>query len=228
MEDKAHKHVANGNCRDINIAVLGARNVGKSAMIVRFLTGRFIGDYDPHMDAIFDTHIPVDGKHFTAHIMDTAQAQDCTTTCDSEFKEDPVSWADGFLLVFSLTDRDSFTVVREMVSWLRTVREDERVPILVAGNKNDLVHLRSVTRPDCETWATEQGILFHEVSASEDSASVQRAFISLCRHVRALCKKREKLSWTLQRPAVAAKLQIRQSLKNLAEKKIWRTRTSTF
>ncbi|GFR76402.1 Ras-like GTP-binding protein Rho1 [Elysia marginata] len=139
------------------------------SMIVRFLTGRFIGDYDPHMDAIFDTHIPVDGKHFTAHIMDTTQAQDFNTSCESDCREEPVSWADGFLLVFSLTDRGSFTVVREMVSWLRTARGDERLPILVAGNKNDLVHLRCVSRQDCEAWASEHGVLFFEVRIRKGS-----------------------------------------------------------
>ncbi|GFO33391.1 hypothetical protein PoB_005989600, partial [Plakobranchus ocellatus] len=121
MEDKTHKHITNGNFRDINIAVLGDKNVGKSAMIVRFLTGRFIGDYDSQMDAIFDIHIPVDGKQFTAHIMDTAHAQDFNCPCDTENRDDPVFWADGFLLVFSLTDRGSFSIVKEMVPWLRTV-----------------------------------------------------------------------------------------------------------
>ncbi|XP_012943456.1 ras-like protein family member 11A-like [Aplysia californica] len=221
-DDKGHKHVANGGCRDINIAVLGAKGVGKSAMIVRFLTGRFIGDYDSQMEAIFSTSTTVDGKHCTVHIMDTA-----THLSGQEFKEDPVTWADGFLLVFSLTDVKSYRAVQDLVETLRRAREDVRTPILVAANKSDLVHLRAVSLPDTEASCQDQGCLFAEVSASEDPDSVQSAFTTLCRTVRAVNKKREKLSWTLQRPAVAAKLQIRQSLRNLAEKK-WRSRTSTF
>ncbi|CAG5128848.1 unnamed protein product [Candidula unifasciata] len=218
MEDRGHK--LNGCCRDINIAVLGAKHVGKSAMIVRFLTGRFIGDYDSEMEAVFSTHVPIDGKQCTVNIMDTAGY-----VPDQELKEDLVMWADGFILVFSLTDTHSFQVVEELITELRKIREDERIPILVAANKSDLVHLRTVNSAEAETSVSDQGMF---ISASEEPESVKNAFLKLCKQIRCVSKKREKLSWTLQRPAVAAKLQIRQSLKNLAEKKLWRSRTSTF
>ncbi|BFZ10191.1 hypothetical protein BsWGS_13230 [Bradybaena similaris] len=221
MEDRGHK--LNGCCRDINIAVLGAKHVGKSAMIVRFLTGRYIGDYDSETEAVFSTHVPVDGKQCTVNIMDTAGH-----VPGQGLKEDPVMWADCFLLVLSLTDSSSYQVVEELIHELRKIREDERVPILVAANKSDLVHLRTVNPAEVEACVVDQGCLFCEISTSEEPDSVRNAFFKLCKQVRSVYKKREKLSWTLQRPAVAAKLQIRQSLRNLAEKKLWRSRTSTF
>ncbi|KAH9491556.1 Ras-like protein member 11B [Bulinus truncatus] len=225
MEDKTHKHVQNGNshCRDINITVLGGKGVGKSAIIVRYLTGRFIGDYDSEMEAIFSTNIPIDGKHYTVNIMDTT-----SHFTGHDLKEDPIFWADAFMLVFSLIDTGSYKTAQELVETLRMARDDDGVPILAAANKSDLVHLRTLNLAECENWFLEQHCLFSEVSASEDPDSIHKAFETLCKRVRAVHKKREKLSWTLQRPAVAAKLQIRQSLKNLAEKKLWRSRTSTM
>ncbi|CAL1542960.1 unnamed protein product [Lymnaea stagnalis] len=223
MEDKIHKLVPNGSCRDINIVVLGAKGVGKSATIVRFLTGRFIGDYDSQMEAIFSTNIPIDGKQYTINIMDTV-----AYVPGKELKEDPVFWADAFMLVFSLTDVSSFKAAQQMVDYIRRMREDDRMPILAAANKSDLVHLRTVSSADCEAWCLDQNCLSCEISASEDPMSVKTAFGMLCHRVRVINKKREKLSWTLQRPAVAAKLHLRQSLKNLAEKKLWRSRTFTF
>ncbi|KAK0057758.1 ras-like protein family member 11A [Biomphalaria pfeifferi] len=223
MEDKNHKHVQNGSCRDINIAVLGGKGVGKSAIIVRYLTGRFIGDYDPEMEAIFSTNIPIDGKHYTINIKDTT-----SYFSGHDLKEDPIFWADAFMLVFSLIDLASYQTVQELVETLRMARDDEGVPILAAANKSDLVHLWTMSSVECEAWCSGQQCLFAEISASEDPESIYKAFELLCKRVRAVHKKREKLSWTLQRPAVAAKLQIRQSLKNLAEKKLWRTRTSTM
>lgn len=136
-------------------------------------------------------------------------------------------WADGFLLVFSVTDVDSWACAQEYVTRLRSAREDDRLPLALAANKCDLIHLRRVPYNDCAPWAAEHGCIYREVSASEDPESVEDVFLSLCRQVRTVHKKREKLSWIMQRPAVAAKLQIRQSLRNLAEKK-WRSRTSTF
>ena len=107
------------------------------------------------------------------------------------------------------------------------MREDERLPVAIAANKCDLIHLRQLASGDCSAWCAEHGCVYREVSASEEPESVEDVFTCLCRQVRTVHKKREKLSWMMQRPAVAAKLQIRQSLRNLAEK-TWRSRTSTF
>ncbi|KAK6170787.1 hypothetical protein SNE40_019092 [Patella caerulea] len=224
MDDKAHPKHPNGINKDVNIAVLGMRNVGKSALIVRYLTKRFIGDYDPEMDDIFKHTTTIDGKQVTIHIMDTVWSYKHS---HHQYKEDPITWADGFLLVYSVTDRDSFISVQELVESLRLSREDDRIPIVVVGNKNDLIHMRQVSLEESENWTTEHNCNMCEVSASEDVESVEEAFHTLYRQIKIVHKKREKLTWIMQRPAVAAKLQIRQSLRNLAERK-WRSRTSTM
>ena len=41
-EDKSR---TGGSCRPVRVAVLGAEEVGKSALTVRYLTKRFIGEY---------------------------------------------------------------------------------------------------------------------------------------------------------------------------------------
>ncbi|XP_076467267.1 ras-related and estrogen-regulated growth inhibitor-like [Babylonia areolata] len=217
-----------GGGREVNIAVLGARGVGKSAIIVRYLTRRFIGDYDPQMDAIFTHNTQVDNKHLLLHILDTAWQ--CT---GREPCADPITWADGFLLVFSLTDPASWACAQELVTRLRRARDDERLPVALAGNKSDLVHLRRVDSQSCAAWAAQHSCAYREVSAGEDPESVQEVFRCLCRQVPrggvgvGMLRKREKLSRVMQRPAVAAKLQIRQGLRSLAERTL-RSRTSTL
>ncbi|XP_046572520.1 ras-related and estrogen-regulated growth inhibitor-like isoform X2 [Haliotis rubra] len=222
MDDKAHGPRYGNGGKDVNIAVLGLRGVGKSALIVRYLTKRFIGDYDPEMEAIFSRAGVVDGKHVTVNIMDTQWHAP-----NNGLKEDPITWADGFLLAYSVTDPESFQFVVDLVDRLRLAREDERLPIVIAGNKCDLIHMRQLTLQECTGWAQEHNCLLCEVSASDDCDSVYEVFNILCRQVKTVHKKREKLTWIMQRPAVAAKLQIRQSLRNLAERK-WRSRTSTL
>nr|KAG5693488.1 hypothetical protein BaRGS_006478 [Batillaria attramentaria] len=170
--------------------------------------------------AIFTHTAMVDGKQIVLHIMDSAWHS-------REPREDPITWADGFLVVFSLTDADSWACAQELVSRLRSSRDDDRLPVAIAANKSDLIHLRRVSNNECAGWAADHGCVYREVSASEEPESVEDVFLCLCRQVRIVHKKREKLSWIMQRPAVAAKLQIRQSLRNLAEK-TWRSRTSTF
>ena len=142
-------------------------------------------------------------------------------------QEDPILWADGFLLVFSLTDVNSWCFVKDLVSHLRYLRSNDSLPVAVAANKSELVHLWQVNSIDCATWCTDNGCVYQEVSAGEDPASVELVFMRLCRQVGSLHKKREKLSWIMQRPVVMAKLQLRSSLRCFAGKS-WRLRTLTF
>ncbi|KAL8611407.1 hypothetical protein ACOMHN_014462 [Nucella lapillus] len=143
--------------------------------------------------------------------------------------EDPISWADGFLLVFSLTEPTTWACAQELLTRLRRAREDDKLPVAIAANKSDLIHLRRLESRDCALWATERGCVYREVSAGEEPDSVEEVFQCLCRHIRGPAhKKREKLSLrVMQKPAVAARVQIRQSLRNLAGR-TWRSRTSTF
>lgn len=57
--------------KDIRLAVLGAGRVGKSAMIVRFLTKRFIGDYEPNTGKLYSRLVCVEGDQLSLQIQDT-------------------------------------------------------------------------------------------------------------------------------------------------------------
>lgn len=50
-------------------------------------------------------------------------------------------WADGFLLVYSITDRQSFNYVRKV----KEVLDCFDTPLTLVGNKGDMVHLRQVS-----------------------------------------------------------------------------------
>jgi len=49
-------------------------------------------------------------------------------------------WADGFLLVYAITDRRSFNYVRRVKQMLCC-----DMPLALVGNKGDMVHLRQVS-----------------------------------------------------------------------------------
>ncbi|XP_039257054.1 uncharacterized protein LOC120333761 [Styela clava] len=54
------------------ILIVGAEGVGKSALTVRFLTKRFIGEYAPEIESIYDQAINLDGKDVNVHLWDSA------------------------------------------------------------------------------------------------------------------------------------------------------------
>ncbi|KAL5010125.1 hypothetical protein ScPMuIL_012430 [Solemya velum] len=218
MEDKA-KHAS--AIKDANIVLFGAKGVGKTALTVRYITKRFIGDYDPDMEAIYSHICLVDGKQFNLQIMDTGWQ-----TETSDIKEDQLQWADAFLIVFSLTDRFSFDIAQGFLTYVCSNREDVRTPVIFLGNKCDLIHRRTISEKEASHVADSHSCQYLETSASENYAGVVHAFAELCRQIKVVNKKKEKLKKLMQKPSVAKKLQIRQSLRNFAER-TWRSRTST-
>ncbi|XP_075775352.1 ras-like protein family member 11A isoform X2 [Pelodiscus sinensis] len=130
--------------RDIKLAVLGAGSVGKSAMIVRFLTKRFIGDYEPNTGNLYSRLVHVEGDQVSIQIQDTpgfiqvqegfVQVLDSLSRC--------AKWAEGFLLVYSITDYSSYQFIRPLYQHIRKVHPDSKIPIVIVGNKGDLLHAR--------------------------------------------------------------------------------------
>ncbi|GAB5566241.1 ras-like protein family member 11A [Prionailurus iriomotensis] len=171
--------------KDIKLAVLGAGRVGKSAMIVRFLTKRFIGDYEPNTGKLYSRLVYVEGDQLSLQIQDTPggiQVQDNLLQVADPLSR-CVQWADGFLLVYSITDYDSYQAIRPLYQHIRKVHPDARVPVVIVGNKGDLLHARQVQTCDGVQLANELGSLFLEISTSENYEDVCDVFQHLCKEV---------------------------------------------
>ncbi|XP_058122197.1 ras-related and estrogen-regulated growth inhibitor [Anopheles ziemanni] len=156
---------------EIKVAVIGAPCVGKSALTVRFLTKRYIGEYDHQAENRHKYEIMVDGEAVLCEIWDT-----CPKVRPSCM--DSVQWADGLLLVYSITDRDSFNYIRRAKEELAG-----DTPVALVGNKVDMVHLRQVSTDEGEILAKDFECKFFEISAAEHVYQVAEAFLELCREV---------------------------------------------
>uniref|UniRef100_A0A8C8VQP7 small monomeric GTPase n=1 Tax=Pelusios castaneus TaxID=367368 RepID=A0A8C8VQP7_9SAUR len=88
----------------------------------------------------------------------------------SSTKEKRVQWADGFVLVYSICDRASFNMLRPEVQVIKAAKEalsQEKVPIVIVGNKRDLHHQRVVSSEEGRLLALSMDCEFYEVSAAE-------------------------------------------------------------
>ncbi|XP_006831996.1 PREDICTED: ras-like protein family member 11A [Chrysochloris asiatica] len=174
--------------KDIKLAVLGSGRVGKSAMIVRFLTKRFIGDYEPNTGKLYSRLVCVEGDQLSLQIQDTPgyiQLQDSVIQVVDSLSR-CVQWAEGFLLVYSITDSDSYQSIRPLYQHIRKVHPDPKAPVIIVGNKGDLLHARQVQTHDGIQLASELGSPFLEISTSENYDDVCDAFQHLCREVNKL------------------------------------------
>ncbi len=62
---------------------------------------------------------------------------------------------DGFLLVYSVTDKQSFENIRHFYTQILRVKDRDTYPMLLVGNKVDLVHLRKVSEEQGREMAAQ-------------------------------------------------------------------------
>lgn len=70
----------------------------------------------------------------------------CASQADSEWaQEHHMQTGDAYLLLYSITDRASFLRASELRVTLRRLRPAQHTPIILVGNKCDLVRRREVS-----------------------------------------------------------------------------------
>ncbi|KAK6294397.1 hypothetical protein J4Q44_G00352270 [Coregonus suidteri] len=172
---------------DIKLAVLGSEGAGKSAVLVRFLTKRFIGEYASNANSLYRKRLSIEGRLLHLEVFDP-----CSQSGESRcILEEPVEWADGFIVVYSISDRTSFLNAQNILCQIKDARGESykgemdkmEIPICLVGNKQDLCHARQVFEEEGRALAQEHRCHFQEVSAAEDYLEISNLFTKLIRHV---------------------------------------------
>ncbi|XP_066138436.1 ras-related and estrogen-regulated growth inhibitor-like protein isoform X2 [Euwallacea fornicatus] len=165
---------------EVKVAVIGAPGVGKTALSVRFLTRRYIGEYDHKSDTRYKHEVLIDNDPILYEILDT---------CPKDYNDFPtnetLNWADCLLLVYSICDRNSFSFLKKVGALI----PDNDIPLYIVGNKNDMSHLREVSVEEGAILARSLECGFSEVAAAEQVAPVAVVFQEVCRAVLASRRK---------------------------------------
>ena len=80
--------------------------------------------------------------------------------------DDWIANANGFLLVYSIDNLETFEGVKNKVE--RMHKNNVENPIIIVGNKNDLIEERKVTKEIAEEYAKSIGAKYYETSALTD------------------------------------------------------------
>ncbi|XP_059139381.1 ras-related and estrogen-regulated growth inhibitor-like protein [Physella acuta] len=168
---------------NLRINILGAKGVGKSAITVRYLTKRFIGEYSSGLDISYQTTVTHGDLPIKVDILDVSSQDECQASCHDLYD------ADGFVVVYSVTDTESFKVAQKEVQTIRS-RTPPHTPILLLGNKLDLDHARKVCKDDVCQLKSSYDCLHTEVSAAESHVMVVSQLQALMvQTLSALCQK---------------------------------------
>jgi Ras-related protein Rap-2C len=146
--------------KEFKVVVLGSGGVGKSALTVQFVSGCFMEKYDPTIEDFYRKEIEVDGSPSVLEILDTAGTEQFASMRDLYIKN-----GQGFLVVYSITNHQTFQDIKLMREQIGRVKGTERVPLLLVGNKVDLEHQREVSKSEGLALAQAWGCSFVETSA---------------------------------------------------------------
>ncbi|MHA1109927.1 MAG: GTP-binding protein [Promethearchaeota archaeon] len=142
--------------------VVGDGGCGKTAIVVRFSQGYFLEQYKLTIGVEFavKTISIKDGIKVKLQIWDTGGQERFQYVRPLYYRG-----AMGALLLFDLTNRESFDHIPK---WIEEVKSNAgEIPMLLVGNKSDLVNERSVSREEAESFAREFQLFYIESSAKD-------------------------------------------------------------
>ncbi|XP_043072019.1 ras-related protein Rap-2b [Drosophila grimshawi] len=155
------------------IVVMGAAKVGKTSIITQFLYNTFTTKYKRTIEEMHQGNFSIAGVSLTLDILDTAGSYEFPA-----MRALSISSADAFILVYDVTDAATFEEVRAIRDQIHETKATTAVPIVVVGNKTDLLaedgELREVEYATTESVVTvdwENG--FVEASAANNDNITQ-------------------------------------------------------
>ncbi|CAK9785437.1 ras-domain-containing protein [Cutaneotrichosporon oleaginosum] len=156
------------------IVILGSPSVGKTSITQQYVTPPTYNEqYYPTIESTSNKLVTHKGVQYDCEIVDTA-GQD-------EFSLFPPKYAvgvHGYILVYSITSRQSFDMITSLHEKILDQGGLDRVPCVIVGQKVDLDKERRVSKAEGEALAKKLGAAFLESSA-KDNKNVDRAFEAL-------------------------------------------------
>ncbi|XP_023015173.1 ras-like protein 2 [Leptinotarsa decemlineata] len=166
------------NYQTYKLVIVGGGGVGKSAITLQFIQSYFVTDYDPTIEDSYTKQCVIDDIPAKLDILDTAGQEEF-----SAMREQYMRSGEGFLLVFSVTERSSFDEIYKFHRQILRVKDRDEFPMLMVGNKVDLEHQRAVWQEEAQQLARQLKIPYIECSAKM-RMNVDNAFYELVRVVR--------------------------------------------
>ncbi|XP_046883404.1 ras-related protein Rab-18-B [Hypomesus transpacificus] len=157
----------------LKLLIIGESGVGKSSLLLRFTEDTFDPDQAATIGVDFKVKtIAVDGNRAKLAIWDTAGQERFRTLTPSYYRG-----AQGVILVYDVTKRDTFTRLENWLNELETYCTRNDLVKMLVGNKIDMDN-REVDRNEGLKFARKHSMLFIEASAKTKDG-VQCAFEEL-------------------------------------------------
>lgn len=152
------------------IIIIGDSGVGKTNIMSRFVSNSFSNDTKITLGVDFVIKdIQIDKQKIKLQIWDTAGQERFRAVTNVYYKD-----TSGVLLVYDITNYSSFHNCQKWYSEIKKYMETN-TPIILIGNKNDLLRSRSVLSEEAQDYANIHKMAFYETSAL-DNSNIEQIF----------------------------------------------------
>jgi len=161
----------------IKITLLGEKNVGKTSLVYRFIENKFRENYKATLGVnLLKKELDIGGYGgVSAQIWDLG-GQESFRSLRSLYLEG----ANGALVIFDMTDKNSFEKIDEWIQDFRNARGD--TPIILIGNKSDLKNQIKITEKEALEFA-KKNIMELIITSAKTGENVEHAFIQLTKTI---------------------------------------------
>ena len=162
----------NDKQNEVKVILLGSIGVGKTCLIMRYKTGKFL-DKLPSTRAANYVQIKkiFNNKEYIFNIWDTAGQEKYNSLTQTFAKNAKI-----IILVYSIVDKDSFTALDKWLELAKNSNGTEGYSLGVAANKSDLYkeNIKDII-PDSKgkEYAKKINAIWKSTSAKEDSESIE-------------------------------------------------------
>ncbi|MHA2363382.1 MAG: Rab family GTPase [Candidatus Hodarchaeales archaeon] len=159
------------------IILLGDGAVGKTALVQRWATDKFQSRYTATIgvDICSKSVSLEDGREIRFDAWDIAGQEHFKLIRTKFYKQ-----ASGALLVFDVTNKQSFNHLEKWIEETKTIIKTE-LPFILLGNKVDLDDMRLISTEEIKKKADELGITTYFETSALNGENVKEAFKSLAK-----------------------------------------------
>lgn len=149
-----------GMSTPFKVVLLGEGCVGKTSLVLRYCQNTFNDKHLTTLQASFlKKRMNLQGKRVDLNIWDTAGQERFHALGPIYYRE-----SQGAVLVYDITDEDSFSKVKDWVKELRKIIGDD-ICLCICGNKMDMEKHRHVSHEEAEAYAASVGANHFNTSA---------------------------------------------------------------
>ena len=164
----------------LKICIVGKRGVGKSTLLKDLLKDDKEATSIEKEDIIgvnfYKKEINVDGKKIILHLWDFIDDDRY-----EKFHQDYFKGAAGVILVYDITDKSSIEDLDSWISRFRKSIKNRNLPILLVGNKRDLLNNREISKIDVSDFIITRSISSYIEYSNKIDQNAEKVFITFCR-----------------------------------------------